>query len=146
MKTASITLLCLLLSGTMPMVSAQEATRTPADLTTVTLTGYLVDVMCGNAIAKKSNPMTKAARHTRACALAEACAAEGYGMYADGSWIRFDEKGNALANAALKEDDRSRDLYFRVLGRYDGKTLAVISIEPLPAPDSKGASGGGAPR
>ena len=146
METPSVALLCLLLCGTVPILSAQEATPTPADSTSVTLTGYLVDVMCGNAIAKKSNPMSKAARHTRACALAEACAAEGYGVFADGSWILFDEKGNALANAALKEDDRPRELYFQVVGRYDGDRFAVISIEPLPAPDSQDTSGGSAPR
>ena len=54
---------------------AQKKEAPPAEPQQVVLTGYIVDAMCGNAIAKKSNPMEKAARHTRSCGLAEACAA-----------------------------------------------------------------------
>ena len=141
MKTASAMLLCSVLIGAVGVGFTQEQNRGSGDARTVTLTGYIVDVMCGNAIAKKSNPMTKAPRHTRACALAEACSAEGYGIFSDGNWVLFDKKSSALANDALKKDNRQKELYFRVKGSFDGDRFVVTSIEALPAPEATNRSG-----
>lgn len=132
MKTVSIVALVFLLGSG----CTQQKEAPPAEPQRVALTGYIVDAMCGNAIAKKSNPMEKAARHTRACGLAEACAAEGYGVFAEGRWILFDEHGNALANAALREDTRERALYFRIEGLLDGDRLSVAAVDPLSAPET----------
>ena len=143
MKIVPPILLFLLFFGAIGQNAAHTQDRDSAEPRTVTFTGYIVDVMCGNTIAKKSNPMAKAPRHTRACALAEACAAEGYGMFAEGDWILFDEKGNTLANAALKKDTRKKALYFRVKGSYDGKRFAVTAIEPVPAPEAPQTDGTG---
>jgi hypothetical protein len=130
MRTIPVVVLMLLLGSG----CTQQKEAPPAEPQRVVLTGYIVDAMCGNAIAKKTNPMEKAARHTRACGLAEACAAEGYGVFADGRWIVFDEQGNALANAALRKDTRERALYFRVEGTLEGDHLAVTAVDSLPSP------------
>jgi hypothetical protein len=140
MRTASTVLLCALFLGAGSVVSAQGSRSGSPDPGTVTLSGYIVDAMCGNAIAKKSDPMKKASRHTRVCALAEACAAEGYGIFTDGKWILFDEAGNALANAALKKDERKQQLYFRVQGKHKGDRFAVTAIESVPAPQTTDTS------
>jgi hypothetical protein len=141
MRTVGTLLLCALFLGAGSVVSAQDSKSGSPDPGTVTLSGYIVDAMCGSAIAKKSDPMKKASRHTRACALAEACAAEGYGIFAEGKWVLFDEAGNALANAALKKDERQQQLYFRVRGKRQADRFAVIAIEPVPAPQTTDTSG-----
>src|SRR5262245_12148229 len=45
----------------------------------VTLTGYLIDQMCGGAM----KDVSKAAEHTKDCALMDHCASSGYGIFAD---------------------------------------------------------------
>jgi hypothetical protein len=82
----------------------------------VTLRGYVVDA-------------TRAARHTRACALDERCAAAGYGIFADGKWVKFDAQGDLLANAAIRASKRERGHYFEVRGSMRGDRFAVVSLK-----------------
>ena len=142
MRTAlTIAIVTVVALGARNVAGAQEKDHTASAATTVTLQGYVVDAMCGKAFAKKSDPMSKAARHTRACALAEACAAEGYGIFADGRWLLFDQKGNSLVHAALEKDTRSTQLYYAVRGSVTEGRFMLEALEVQQAPE-KPASGG----
>ncbi len=82
-------------------------------------TGTVVDVMC------KKNDL---ASHTRECALS--CSRSGYGIVlADGKFIKFDERGNARALAALKASTKDKDLKATVTGTLKDDVLQVESIQ-----------------
>jgi hypothetical protein len=132
----SVPFLLLLLAVTTVAAVSQENTdrRAESRSDTVSLEGYIVDAMCGDVLAKKQKDiMHKASRHTRKCGLAEACAAAGYGLFTEGDWLRFDEEGNTLANAALAESTKERELYFRVTGTMYEGVLAVVSMSEISA-------------
>lgn len=97
----------------------------------VTLTGHIVDKACSGRFAKKENPQEAAGTHTKNCSLMENCAKSGFGIYADGKYVEFDEKGNALAKAALEKSSKEKGANFKVSGKMmDGK-LAVSSIDEM---------------
>lgn len=99
-----------------------------ADGQKVTLTGNLVDKACSARVAKKENPQEAAGAHTKNCSLTEGCAKSGFGVFADGKYTEFDEKGNALAKAALEKSSKDKGASFKVTGKMmDGK-LVVESI------------------
>ena len=84
-----------------------------------TWNGTLVDVMC------KGKDL---AGHTAKCGIA--CAKSGYGLVlSDGKFVKFDERGNAKALAALKATAKEKDLKARVTGALDGETIKVAAIE-----------------
>ncbi len=84
-----------------------------------TWTGTVVDVMCkGRDLAS----------HTRECALQ--CAKGGFGLVlGDGTFVKFNESGNARTLAQLKKLDREKDLKAKVNGERKGDVIAVQSIE-----------------
>jgi hypothetical protein len=104
---------------------------------TTTLKGYVVDQMCGKGMEKKANFAEKAPTHTKDCALDEACAASGFGIYSDGKWYTFDEKGSAMAKAAIEKSKRETGLWFSATGKLTGTEFAVASLK-------EGTPGGGA--
>jgi hypothetical protein len=81
-------------------------------------TGTVVDVQCkGKDLAS----------HTKKCAVG--CAKGGYALVtSDGKFLKFDEKGNAQALAALKASSKENDLKAKVDGTMDGDVLQVASI------------------
>ncbi len=81
----------------------------------------LVDAMC---YAKaKADPD----RHTTACALT--CSKSGYGIITpDGTFLRFDESGNARAAALLRGTERKDHLRVTVDAERNGETLKVKSL------------------
>ncbi|MBK9314109.1 MAG: hypothetical protein IPM55_07680 [Acidobacteria bacterium] len=94
----------------------------------VTLTGHIVDKACSARFANKENPQVASAAHTKNCALMEGCAKSGFGVFADGKYVEFDEKGTAMAKAALEKSTKDKGATFKVSGKMvDGK-LAVASI------------------
>src|SRR5262245_27090335 len=90
-----------------------------AALSAETWTGTVVDVMCkGKDLAS----------HTRECALQ--CAKGGFGLVlGDGTFVKFNEAGNARTLAQLKKLDREKDLKAKVTGERKGEVLQVVSIE-----------------
>ena len=83
-----------------------------------TFSGTVVDVMC------KDNQL---ATHPRECAIS--CAKFGFGLkQADGVFLKFDEKGNARALAALKRSSKAQDLKAQVTGSLENGVLKVESI------------------
>jgi hypothetical protein len=84
-----------------------------------TWSGTVVDVMC------KKNDL---ASHTKDCAIS--CARSGYGIVlADGKFIKFDERGNVKALAALKAATKEKDLKATVTGAIKEDVIQVESIQ-----------------
>ena len=82
-------------------------------------TGTVVDVMC------KNNDL---ASHTKDCAIS--CSRSGYGIVLpDGKFIKFDERGNAKALAALKATSKDKDLKAKVSGTLKDDVIQVDSIQ-----------------
>lgn len=82
----------------------------------------LVDSMC--ALKVKADPD----KHTRACALQ--CAKGGFGVIAaDGTYLKFDAKGNEQAAALLKGSTAADHLRVTVTGTKKGDTITVSSLQ-----------------
>lgn len=107
----------------------KEAAPAKAEAKTVTMKGYVVDQMCAKGFLKKENFMQKAAAHPQECALDEACAASGYGIFSDGKWFTFDDAGSKQAKTLIEKSKREKELMFEVSGKVDGGTIAVASIK-----------------
>lgn len=93
-----------------------------------TMVGYVVDKACSARVAKKDNPQEAAAAHTKGCALMEGCAKSGYGIFVDGKYYEFDEKGTAMARAAIEKSSKTAGLKFKVVGTMKDGKVAVESI------------------
>jgi hypothetical protein len=98
----------------------------------VTLEGYLVDKACATGKdAKQSDPQAAAANESRGCILMKSCFESGLGIYAEGKYTVFDDKGNALAKAALEKSKKDKGAKFKVTGKVTGGKLAVESISEV---------------
>ena len=98
----------------------------------VKLSGYLVDTVCAADHVKDSaEAATKfAAEHTKACALMEDCVKGGYGIFSDGKWSPFDDKGNQLAKAIFDKTQKKDHIKITVEGmKHDGKILVQKMTE-----------------
>ena len=84
------------------------------------MTGTLIDNMCG----EKKKDEAAAASHKAACAVK--CADSGYQLIVGDKHYKFDDKGNELAKAYLKEN---QDLKVSVEGKAEGDKIAVTSIK-----------------
>jgi hypothetical protein len=97
------------------------------------MTGYLVDQMCGKGMVmedvKRSD--AKAAKHSRECALDEACAARGYGIVSGGKFYKFDEQGNKKAAAYLNATKKEDNILVEVRGIIDGSSIKVETVKDL---------------
>ena len=114
------------------LVVAQEKMKTDEKRTkSHSMTGYLVDKTCGihmiMADIKKSND--KAARHTKGCALEEACSAEGYGLVTGGKFYKFDAAGDIKAKQYLKATKKEDNIKVEVIGTMNDEQLVVESIK-----------------
>ena len=94
-----------------------------------TLTGYVVDAMCGKGISKKDNVMQRAAAHTKECALQDNCSASGYGVFSDGKYIKFDAHGDELAQDLVQKTEKDKGIAVEVTGKMEGDKFAVASIK-----------------
>jgi hypothetical protein len=84
-----------------------------------TWSGTVVDVNC------MKNDL---ASHTRECALS--CSRSGYGIVlADGKFVKFDERGNAKALAALKASTKEKGLKATVTGSSKDGVIQVETIQ-----------------
>lgn len=83
----------------------------------------LMDAGCATKKEAMSNPDS----HTRSCAMQ--CAKNGYGVVVDGKFVKFDEKGNELAKAALKNSSKKDHLRATVDGEEKDGVLHVTSLK-----------------
>src|ERR1035437_393757 len=82
----------------------------------------IVDVAC--SVKVKADPDA----HTRDCALT--CFKSGYGIITpDGTFLKFNVKGNEEAVAALKSAQKKDHLRVTVTGDRDGDTIKVTSLK-----------------
>lgn len=117
---------------------AQEKSTPPQ--AAQTWSGYLVDKNCGTMIGKKekTKAMEMGKKHSVACALDEACMASGYGIIHEGTFIKFDDAGDAMAAKYLKGLSKKNDVLVTVSGLLKGEILHVTKISDAPiAPDKK---------
>lgn len=117
-------LLLLAVSTLVAMVSAALAHEP------VKLSGYLVDVSCAADHVKDSAPeATKfASEHTKDCALMDECIKSGYGIFSDGKWYPFDEKGNQLAKAIFDKTKKKDHIKATVEGNKHNDKILVEKI------------------
>jgi len=113
------------------LIVAQEKMKTKEEQTKSHSTvGYLVDQMCGKKMVmvdvKRSD--AKAARHTKDCALEEACSAEGYGLVTGGKFYKFDTSGDIKAKQYLSAITKENNIKVEVRGTMNNEKLVVESI------------------
>jgi len=99
------------------------ATEAQVPTGAVALRGYVLDAGCGAALAGKPGGAARAARHTKACALDEECAAAGYGILAEGKWVKFDARGDELARQPSGRHGNSAVTAVKSGGRCRGRRL-----------------------
>ena len=80
----------------------------------------LVDAGCADRV--KADPD----KHTRACAMR--CEESGYGVVADGAFVKFDEKGNNLAIEALQKSKKDDHLRATITGEIKDGVLYVETL------------------
>ena len=90
-----------------------------------TLTGHLVDQMCGGDLKDAA----KAADHSKECALMDHCAASGFGIFANGKYVKFDAEGSKMAKALVEKTKKEKDITIVAEGTLDGDTLTVASLK-----------------
>ena len=90
-----------------------------------TLTGHLVDQMCGGEVKDSA----KAAEHSKECALMDHCASSGYGIFADGKYVKFDAEGSKKAKALVEKTKKEKDIAIIAEGTLDGDSLTVASLK-----------------
>ena len=90
-----------------------------------TLTGHLVDQMCGGEVKDAA----KAAEHSKECALMDHCAASGFGIFANGKYVKFDAEGSKKAKALVEKTKKEKDIAIVAEGTLDGDTLTVASLK-----------------
>jgi len=90
----------------------------------VTLTGHLVDQMCGGEVKDAA----KAADHSKECALMDQCAASGFGIFSNGKYVKFDAEGSKKAKALVEKTKKEKDITIVAEGTLDGDTLTVASL------------------
>ncbi len=121
-------LICLCIAVT-AFAQDKKMESKKADSKATVLHGVVVDQMCAKSMAKKSDPMDRATKHDKDCALEEACAASGYGMFYDnGKWVKFDENGDKLAKAMFESSKKDKDFRAEVTGEMKGDKFAVASL------------------
>jgi len=82
----------------------------------------LMDAGC----AAKEDMLAHPENHPKSCALQ--CSKAGYGVVVDGKFIKFDEKGDELAAAALKKSEKKDHLAATITGELKDGTIEVKSL------------------
>jgi len=94
-----------------------------------TYSGVLMDVACGAKTPKNEHPDARAKGHTKSCALMENCMKSGYGIFVDGKFLKFDDKGNSLAKSVLESTKKDKDIEVTVTGTLDGENIKVTDLK-----------------
>ena len=82
----------------------------------------LMDASC----AAKAEKMKDPDEHARACAVR--CAKSGYGAVVNGKFVKFDSKGNKLAEEALEKSDKKDHIRANVQGEMKDGVIQVSSL------------------
>ena len=95
---------------------------------TVTLTGYMIDNSCAANHASDKTFATWVKTHGTSCAMMDSCEKSGYAVFADDKLYKFDDAGNASAEALLKATKSKKGLHVKAEGTLDGDTLKVTKL------------------
>ncbi len=114
-------------------VSYSPLVKGADSVTEQTVSGVLIDQMCGEGMMAKADPQAEAAAHTKSCATKDSCAASGYAVISGKKMLKFDANGDKLAKEFLAKTDKTTDLEVVVKGTETGDKLAVTSITAAPA-------------
>ena len=95
---------------------------------TVTLTGYMIDNSCAANHANDKTFATWVKTHGTSCATMDSCEKSGYAVFADDKLYKFDDAGNASAEALLKATKSKKGLHVKAEGTLDGDTLKVTKL------------------
>lgn len=109
------------------IVLSLSALAAAQDAKSVTLTGNILDKAC----SAKNNTAELAGNHKKGCALSANCLKSGLGVFADGKYVEFDEKGTELAKAALEKTSKPNGAKFKVVGKVAEGKLMVESITEI---------------
>ena len=92
----------------------------------LTLKGNIIDNECaGTQTPEQLTEFVKT--HAKECALLPACAASGYGIFADNVLYKFDKESNVKIGEFLKQVDSK--LSVLVVAKKIGEELNLVSIE-----------------
>jgi hypothetical protein len=92
------------------------------------VSGFLVDVSCAEANAKKGAEW--GAKHGKSCLTMEDCQSSGFAVLTpDNKVIKFDAEGNKQATTLIKNTNKDKDWRVTVTGNLAGNTIAVSSME-----------------
>jgi hypothetical protein len=98
-----------------------------------TLSGPIIDKACAlSKVAKAADPQAAAEASPTSCARMESCVKSGLGLYSGGKFYQFDDKGNALAKAALEKTKKDKGAKFEVTGKVTGDKIVVEKLVELP--------------
>ncbi len=121
-----------------PQVTVQPTNQAVKQVTEKSFSGYLSDVMCGNAGRDTANnDLTKyPSKHAVVCMKSPKCSISGYGIFFKNpkglyEFHRFDTNGNNIAKGSiLKNTTKKNDVSIVVMGTLgkDG-VLRVSSIK-----------------
>jgi hypothetical protein len=96
------------------------------------VTGVIIDNACAlGKVAKAADPQAAAEESPTSCAKMESCVKSGFGIYSGGKYTKFDEKGNALAEAALEKTKKDKGAKFEVTGKMTGGKMSVEAIKEV---------------
>lgn len=88
--------------------------------------GVLIDQNCGGKQMKKDDPEAAAAKHPKACALKDSCAASGYEVISGKTEYKLDDASAAKAKEYLSKNDSTKVV---VKGEEKDGKLVISSIE-----------------
>jgi hypothetical protein len=91
------------------------------------ITGFLVDNMCVKGNDREDR------LHPTSCAKMPKCAESGYSIVSKDTVYKLDANGNKLAAEILKNTKQEKGLAVKAVGTLTGDTLAVDSLEEVPA-------------
>ena len=125
-------LLCVFALACVGALSVQQASGADdkPDAGKGSVTGLLIDQMCGSKMCEKDNPEQAAASHPKACALKDACSKSGYGVIVGKELVKFDDNGNKLAKEYFQNAKEDSNFRVTVEGNRHGDQMDVTSIKP----------------
>ena len=127
--TKKIIAFCMALAVALSIAAVSTAQKKDSDK--VTLTGNIVDKACATGRMKKDDPQAAIDTHKKSCSLMENCLKSGLGVYADGKFIEFEEKGTEMAKSALEKSTKDNGAKFKVMGKMAEGKLTVTGIEEV---------------
>ena len=118
--------------------NSKVSAATVAAKSSHTMTGYLVDKMCGMKMTKldEAKATEKAMKHSKDCALEDMCSEGGYGIVSQGKFIKFDEAGDKMATAYFSKASKDKDFPVDVEGSMDGDVMKVEAIKDVLSQES----------